>query len=83
MALRGRLPLDHDGLVGAATGNDILWGCRGRLLGQGHPARDEVEVSTQGHQPAQDPPSQAAAHLSVSLLNCPLPTSFTAQRRNW
>lgn len=24
-----------------------------------------------------------APHLSVSLLNCPFPTSLTAQRRNW
>lgn len=42
MALRWRLPLDHDGLVGAATGNDILWGCRGGFLRKGYPDEEKV-----------------------------------------
>lgn len=32
MALRGWLPLDHDGLIGAATSDDCLRGGAGRLL---------------------------------------------------
>lgn len=35
MALRRRLPLDHDGLVGAAAGDDVLWRSAGRLLWEG------------------------------------------------
>ena len=38
MALGRRLPLDHDGLVGPTTGNDILWRGRGGLLRKGDPA---------------------------------------------
>lgn len=34
MALRGRLPLDHDGLVGPAAGDDGLRGGTGRLFGE-------------------------------------------------
>lgn len=37
MAFRRWLPLDHDGLVGPAAGDDILWRSRGGLLGQGNP----------------------------------------------
>lgn len=32
VVLWGRLPLDHDGLVCAAAGNDRLGGCAGGLL---------------------------------------------------
>ena len=32
MALRGWLPLDHDGLIGAAARDDRLRGGAGRLL---------------------------------------------------
>lgn len=32
MAFRRRLPLDHDGLVGPAAGDDVLWRSAGRLL---------------------------------------------------
>lgn len=35
MAFRRRLPLDHDGLVGPAAGDDVLWGGAGRLLWEG------------------------------------------------
>jgi len=34
MALRGGLPLDHDGLIGAATCDDCLRGGAGRLFGK-------------------------------------------------
>lgn len=34
MALRGRLPLDHDGLIGAATGDDRLRGGARGLFGE-------------------------------------------------
>ena len=37
MTLRGRLPLDDDGLVGAATCDDGLGGGTGRLLGERQP----------------------------------------------
>lgn len=47
VALRGWLPLDHDGLVGAAAGDDVLGGCRGRLLGQGHSKGHQVRMSAQ------------------------------------
>lgn len=40
MTLWRRLPLDHDGLVGAAAGNDVLWRSTGWLLGQRHTERD-------------------------------------------
>lgn len=29
--------MDHDGLVGPAAGDDVLWRGRGRLLGKGDP----------------------------------------------
>lgn len=34
MALRGWLPLDHDGLIGAATRDDCLRGSAWRLFGE-------------------------------------------------
>lgn len=34
VAFRGRLPLDHDGLVGPAAGNDVLRRSARRLLWQ-------------------------------------------------
>lgn len=34
VALRGWLPLDHDGLIGAATCDDCLRGGAGRLFGE-------------------------------------------------
>lgn len=37
VALRRRLPLDHDGLVGPAAGNNVLWRGRGGLFGEGNP----------------------------------------------
>lgn len=43
MALRRRLPLDHDGLVGPAAGNDVLWRGRGGLLGEGDPGEKSSE----------------------------------------
>lgn len=47
VALRGWLPLDHDGLVGAAAGDDVLGGCRWWLLGQRHSEGHQVRMSTQ------------------------------------
>lgn len=44
MALRRRLPLDHDGLVGPAAGNDVLWRGRGGLLGEGDPGEKSSET---------------------------------------
>lgn len=44
MALRGRLPLDHDGLIGAAAGDDCLRGGAGRLLGEGQPVRSGADT---------------------------------------
>lgn len=38
MALLWRLPLDHDGLVGPAAGNDVLRRGTGGLLWEGHTA---------------------------------------------
>lgn len=43
MALGGRLPLDHDGLIGAAAGDDCLWGGAGRLLREGQPVSSRAE----------------------------------------
>lgn len=43
MALGGRLPLDHDGLIGAAAGDDCLWGGAGGLLGEGQPVSSGAE----------------------------------------
>lgn len=37
VALRGRLPLDHNGLVRPAAGDDILRRGSGGLLGEGDP----------------------------------------------
>lgn len=37
VALGRRLPLDHDGLIGPAAGDDILRGGCGGLLGEGDP----------------------------------------------
>lgn len=37
VVLRGRLPLDHNGLVSPAAGNDILRRGSGGLLGEGDP----------------------------------------------
>lgn len=37
VALGGRLPLDHDGLVGPAAGDDVLGRCGGGLLREGDP----------------------------------------------
>lgn len=38
VALGRWLPLDHDGLIGPAAGDDILWRGRGGLLRKGDPA---------------------------------------------
>lgn len=43
MALGGRLPLDHDGLIGAAAGDDCLWRGAGGLLGEGQPVSGGAE----------------------------------------
>lgn len=39
MALGRWLPLDHNGLVGPAAGNDVLRRGRGGLLGEGDPGK--------------------------------------------
>lgn len=41
MALRRRLPLDHDGLVGPATGDDVLWRGCGGLFRKGDPGKHQ------------------------------------------
>lgn len=38
------LPLNHDGLVGAATGNDILRGSAGRLFWKRDPGGEKVNT---------------------------------------
>lgn len=53
MALGGRLPLDHDGLIGAAAGDDCLRGGAGGLLREGQPVssgaeRDGAEEGEEG-----------------------------------
>lgn len=42
MAFWRRLPLNHDGLVGAAASNDVLWGRAGRLLRKRDPGGKKV-----------------------------------------
>lgn len=42
MVLRGRLPLDHDGLVRPAAGDDVLWRGGGGLLGEGDPGEENT-----------------------------------------
>ena len=39
VVLRRRLPLDHDGLVGPATGDDVLWRGCGGLFRKGDPGK--------------------------------------------
>lgn len=41
MTLWGRLPLDHDGLIGAATRDDCLRGGTRRLFGESQPGGAE------------------------------------------
>ncbi len=43
MALGGWLPLDHDGLIGAATSDDCLRGGTGGLLGESQSAEARSE----------------------------------------
>lgn len=43
VALRGRLPLDHDGLICAAACDDRLRGGAGRLLGERESAEGRGE----------------------------------------
>lgn len=43
VALRRRLPLDHDGLIGAAACDDCLRGGAGRLLGERESAEGRGE----------------------------------------
>lgn len=40
-----RLPLNHDGLVGAATGNNVLRRSAGRLLRKRHPGGKKINTS--------------------------------------
>lgn len=42
------LPLDHDGLVGSAAGNDVLRGGTGGLLWEGHTA-EHTYTNTHTH----------------------------------
>lgn len=43
VALGRRLPLDHDGLIGPAAGDDILWGGCGGLLREGDPGYENIK----------------------------------------
>lgn len=43
MVLGRRLPLDHNGLVGPATGDDVLRRGRGGLLGEGDPGWEDTK----------------------------------------
>ena len=48
VALRRRLPLDHDGLVGSTAGDDVLWRGRGGLLGEGDPGSENTNALSLG-----------------------------------
>ena len=48
VALRRRLPLDHDGLVGPAAGDDVLRRGRGGFLGKGDPGYKNVKSGWDG-----------------------------------
>lgn len=43
MVLRRRLPLDHNGLVSPAAGDDILWRGSGGLFGEGDPGGENAQ----------------------------------------
>lgn len=49
MALGRWLPLDHDGLIGPAAGDDILWRGCGGLLGEGDPGHENIRVGGPFH----------------------------------
>lgn len=79
MALRGRLPLDHDGLVGAPAGDDVLGGRGGWLLGQGHPTGHEARVSACPCPPGGNSAPRRSSPLRVLAELAPAHVVHSAQ----
>lgn len=54
MALGGRLPLDHDGLIGAAARDDCLRGSARGLFGEGQSGRGGEEEGNKREEEVRD-----------------------------